>query len=123
MKKIIITELKRQQKACGYSWAGLKMAWQMEASFRTELILAIIFLSIASFLDVGLLEKAVLIFSILLILVVEIINSAIENTVELVCKEYNPTAKIAKDQGSAAVLIAIINMLVIWTLILVNRFL
>jgi diacylglycerol kinase (ATP) len=122
-KNPITTELKRQHQAFGYSWAGLKATWRTEAAFRIEIPLGILFLCIAAFLDISLLEKSVLVFSILLILIIEVVNSALENALTLICKEHNPIVKIAKDQGSAAVLLALTNMIVVWTLILANRFL
>ena len=115
--------LKRLVLAAGYSWKGLKAGWQNEEAFRQEVILAIILIPLAFWLDTGLIQTILLIASVLLILIVEIINSAIEAVVDLVTSEKQPLAGRAKDMGSAAVMLSLINAAVIWFLVLFSHYL
>lgn len=101
-----------------YSIAGLKTAYQHEPAFLIEVWLAALFIPIACYLPVGTLGQALLIGSILLVLIVELINSSIEAVVDRISSEWHELAKRAKDCGSAAVLISLINVLVIWGIVL-----
>ena len=108
----------RLWKACGYSLAGLRAAWQEEAAFRLEIYLFIPLLPIALFLGKTRLEKAVLIASLLLVLIVELLNSAIEALADRFGAEWHELIKRAKDCGSAAVLIAVVQVGIVWGLVL-----
>lgn len=106
--------------AFGYSYAGLKAAYQSEAAFRQELVLVAIGIALSCWLDVPSIARALMIASLLLILLVELINTAVETTIERISTEQHPLSKKAKDLGSAAVLLALINAVVAWTVILLG---
>jgi diacylglycerol kinase (ATP) len=109
--------LQRLMLACGYSWDGLRATFRTEAAFRQELALCAVLVPLALWLDVSGVERALLIGSLLLVLMMEIINSAIEAVVDYISAERHPLAKKAKDCGSAAVLIALLNAALIWAAI------
>jgi diacylglycerol kinase (ATP) len=115
------TGLRRVWNAFHYSLDGLRAAWSHEDAFRQELILAIILIPLALFLGHTPVERALMIGSLFLVLIVELLNSAIEATVDRVSLENHLLAKRAKDIGSAAVLIALLNVWVIWGCILLGR--
>lgn len=110
--------MERLLKATGYSWAGLKSAWQTEAAFRQEIYLCVVLIPLAFWLGETGLERAVMIGSLLLVLIVELVNSGIEAVVDRIGGEINPLSKVAKDVGSAAVMLCLLNVVVIWVLIL-----
>jgi diacylglycerol kinase (ATP) len=112
------TGLKRVWNAFFYSLEGFRAAWKHEDAFRQESLLAVLLIPLALYLADAALDRAMMIASILLVLIVELINSAIEATVDRISLENHALAKRAKDIGSAAVLIALINVLVVWGLIL-----
>ncbi|MDV7395676.1 diacylglycerol kinase, partial [Arthrospira platensis SPKY1] len=101
-----------------YSVDGLKAAYRHEDAFRQELWLAVLAVPLALWLTDSAVARALMIGSVLLVLIVELINSAIEATVDRVSLERHQLAKRAKDIGSAAVLIALINAAVVWVLML-----
>lgn len=112
------TGLKRVWNAFFYSLEGFRAAWKHEDAFRQESLLAMLLIPLAFFLAELPLERALMIASVLLVLIVELVNSAIEATVDRISLENHALAKRAKDIGSAAVLISLINVLVIWGLVL-----
>jgi diacylglycerol kinase (ATP) len=114
------TGLRRIWNALGYSRAGLQAAYQNEDAFRQELLLALILIPVALFLPVTAIGKALMIGSVLLVLIVELLNSAIEATVDRISLENHDLAKRAKDIGSAAVLLSLVNAVVMWLLVLVG---
>jgi diacylglycerol kinase (ATP) len=114
------TGLRRIWNALFYSLDGFKAAWQHEDAFRQEALLALVMVPLALLLTDAALERALMIASVLLVLVVELINSAIEATVDRVSLDRHPLAKRAKDIGSAAVLIALLNVLMVWGLVLLG---
>lgn len=114
------TGLKRVLNAFFYSLEGFGAAWKHEDAFRQESMLAVVLIPLAFFLTDVPLERALMIASVLLVLIVELINSAIEATVDRISLENHALAKRAKDIGSAAVLIALINVLVVWGFILLG---
>jgi diacylglycerol kinase (ATP) len=107
--------------ACGYSLRGLRAAFKYEEAFRLELLALLIMLPLAFWLGQSPLEYALLIGALLLVLIVELINSAIEAVVDRVGIEHNELSGRAKDIGSAAVFLALLNSTVIWGLILLQR--
>lgn len=109
--------LRRVINACGYSLAGLGEAIRHEAAFRQEVILAAILIPLALLSNRPSGDKALLIGSVMLVLIVELLNSAIESLTDRVSLEIHPLAKKAKDLGSAAVLVSLFTMAVIWSLI------
>ncbi len=112
------TGLRRLLNAFGYSLAGFRAAFKHEDAFRQEVLLAVILIPLAIALPIEALGKAILISSVLLVIMVELINSAIEATVDRISLENHILAKRAKDIGSAAVLVSLINVVVIWGLTL-----
>ena len=114
--------LARILDATGYSLAGLRAAYRGEAAFRQLLWLNLLLLPLACLVDVGRTERALLMLVPLLALVVELLNSAIEAVIERYGPEHHELAGRAKDMGSAAVFVLMMNVLVCWGLILVPRF-
>ena len=112
------TGLKRILKAFDYSMDGLKVAYQHEHAFRQELFLAAILIPLALYLEPGMIGRVLMIASVLLVLVVELLNSAIEAAVDRISLENHDLIKRAKDMGSAAVFIALLNVAVTWGLVL-----
>lgn len=112
------TGITRVIKAAGYSWAGLKAAFKHEAAFRQELALCLIMIPAGLWLGQTGIERALLIGSLLLVLIVELLNSAIEAVVDRFGGEQHELSGRAKDIGSAAVFIALLNVFVIWLLVL-----
>jgi len=105
-------------RATGIALQGLRAAWRHEDAFRQEVLVALIAIPVALLVPVGAIGKTMLIASILLVLIVELINSALEAAVDHTSLERHPLAKRAKDVASAAVLLSIVNALVIWGLVL-----
>jgi len=105
-------------RAFFYSIEGFKSAFVSEAAFRQELLLFIILLPAAIFLPVTVIEKLILIACLFVVLIVELLNSAVESTIDLITQEFHPLAKKAKDIASAAVLLSLIMTLVIWGVVI-----
>lgn len=108
-------------KATIWSWQGLRAAWLHESSFRLEVCLLVVAVPLALWLGDSGLERAVMIGSCLLVLAAELLNSAIEAVIERYGPEHHELAGRAKDMGSAAVFVLMMNVLVCWGLILVPR--
>ena len=108
-------------KATLWSWQGLRAAWLHESSFRLEVWLLVVAVPLALWLGDSGLERAVMIGSCLLVLSAELLNSAIEAVIERYGPEHHELAGRAKDMGSAAVFVLMMNVLVCWGLILVPR--
>ena len=111
------TGLRRLLNATRYSWQGIRAGFTHEAAFREECLLAVILIPAALLLPVTLLEKVILINSVLFLLLVEILNSAVEAVVDRIGMEIHPLSGRAKDMGSAAVLFALIMGGVAWAFI------
>jgi len=112
------TGWRRVWNAFHYSRAGLHAAYVGEDAFRQEVLLAALLIPLAFFLSPSGLGRALLIASVLLVLIVELLNSAIEATVDRISLEQHPLAKRAKDLGSAAVLLALLNVFAVWACVL-----
>jgi len=112
------TGLMRIWNAFRYSFAGLRAALEHEDAFRQECVLAAVLVPLALFMPVAGTGKALLVGSVLLLLIVELVNSAIEATVDRVSLEHHLLAKRAKDIGSAAVLLALVNLVMVWGLVI-----
>lgn len=112
------TGLKRVLNAFFYSIDGVSAAFRHEAAFRQELLVAALLVPAALFMPVSGAGKALMIASVLLVLIVELVNSAVEATVDRISLENHELAKRAKDFGSAAVMLALINVAVVWGLVL-----
>ncbi len=117
------TGLRRLINATRYSAQGFKAAWKTEDAFRQESVLAVILIPVAVLLPVSLVYKLLLIGSIILVLIVEVLNSAIEAVVDRFGGEIHPLSGKAKDLGSAAVLLALTFALITWVSILADAFL
>ncbi|MGE5472381.1 MAG: diacylglycerol kinase [Bacteroidota bacterium] len=110
--------LVRLWNALGYSRDGLVAAWKNEAAFREELVVAAIAIPFAFHLGRSGVDRALMVGSILLVLIVEILNSALEAVVDKASPEKHELAKRAKDMGSAAVLLSLLNAAVVWACVL-----
>ncbi|PMS55467.1 diacylglycerol kinase [Vibrio parahaemolyticus] len=108
------TGIRRVMDATGYSIKGLKAAWTHEAAFSQELVLTLVLSISAFFLPVTTLERVLMISSLLLILIVELINSAVEAVVDRVSDDWHELSGRAKDIGSAAVFVALFLALFVW---------
>lgn len=111
--------LRRLINAFGYSRDGFAAAWQHEAAFREELLLAAIAIPAGLWLGQTGIERALLVGTILIVLIVELLNSAIEAVVDRVSAERHELSKRAKDIGSAAVLVTLMLTVAVWALILI----
>ncbi|WP_061008345.1 diacylglycerol kinase [Vibrio sp. CUB2] len=112
------TGIRRILDATGYSLQGLKAAWTHEAAFRQELVLTLVLSVCAFLLPVTTLERIMMISSLLLVVIVELINSAIEAVVDRVSDDWHELSGRAKDIGSAAVFVALFLALFVWASIL-----
>ena len=114
------TGLRRVWNAFRYSLDGLRAAWDYEDAFRQESLLALVLLPLAFFLGHSPVERVLMAGSLLLVLIVELLNSAVEATVDRVSLENHRLAKRAKDIGSASVFIALLNVILVWGCILIR---
>lgn len=114
-----VTGLTRIYKAAGYSLKGLAAAWKNEAAFRQEAIVVVPAILLSFYLDVSSIERILMIGSLVLVLVAELLNSAVEAAIDRIGPEFHTLSGRAKDMGSAAVLIAIIFAVFTWATILV----
>jgi diacylglycerol kinase (ATP) len=112
------TGLVRLYNAFGYSLEGFRAAYKHEDAFRQEILLAASLIPLALWLPVTSIGKALMIASVLLVIIVELLNSAIEATVDRISLENHDLAKRAKDIGSSAVLVSLINVIVVWVMVL-----
>lgn len=110
--------LTRVYRAFGFSMAGLKAAWDNEEAFRQEVLLCLVLFPLGLWLGDGGIEKALLTGSLMLVLIVEILNSAIEAAIDRHGMERHEISKMAKDMGSAAVFLSLANVTLIWGLVL-----
>ena len=111
----------RAWQAFLWSMKGLRATWDVESSFRLEVYLFVVLAPLALWLGESGIERAILIGSMMLVLVVEVLNSALEAVVDRWGPEHNELAGRAKDMGSAAVFLSDINVLICWGLLLVPR--
>ncbi|HEY0178537.1 MAG TPA: diacylglycerol kinase [Dokdonella sp.] len=109
-------------RAFRWSVAGLRAAWRHEASFRLEGYLCVALFPLGLWLGDGAIEKALLCGSLVLVLSAELLNSAVEAVLDKTCPEFHELAGRAKDMGSAAVLLLMLNVAFCWTLILWPHF-
>jgi diacylglycerol kinase (ATP) len=107
--------------ALGCSIQGLRAAWRHEAAFRQEVALAAIGAPLGWWLGGSAVERALLIGSLLAVLVVELVNSAVESAVDRIGEEDHPLSARAKDLGSAAVLLSLLAAAAVWALVLLTN--
>jgi diacylglycerol kinase (ATP) len=112
------TGITRLLRAFGYSFQGFRHAWREEAAFRQEVTLSMVVIPLGVYLGHSGVERALLVSPMLLILVVEILNSAVEAVVDRSGTERHPLAGMAKDMGSAAVMLSFALLGTVWLLIL-----
>jgi len=116
------TGLRRIVKATGYSLAGLKAAWQHEAAFRQEAMLMVLLVPAGVWLGRSGTERALLIGSAMVVVITELLNSAVEAVVDRTGLDRHPLSGRAKDLGSAAVFVSLANVVLVWGLIAFARF-
>ena len=112
--------LRRIVRACVYSWQGFNSAWREESAFRQELALSLLAIPAALYFARNGIERAALIAPMLLVLIVEMLNSSLEAIVDRAGTDRHPLAEMAKDMGSAAVLLSFV-LGAVWVLILSDR--
>ncbi len=117
------TGVKRLIKASFYTYKGLRHAVQYEAAFRQECIAALILIPAALIIDFSAVERLMLVGAVLLVMIVELLNTGIEAVVDRVGVEYHELAGLAKDMGSAAVMLALIYCIAVWVTFLTQHFL
>ncbi|WP_454782659.1 diacylglycerol kinase [Legionella sp. WA2022007384] len=122
MPKFIMKAIRKLKEASRYSFHGLKAAFQDEFAFRLELLVGIIALPVAIFIGKTYIERALLISTLLIVIIAELLNSAVEATLNRIDSSWHPLTKKGKDLGSAAVLVTIINALVVWIMIIISHF-
>ena len=114
------TGLRRLLNAVRYTWDGLCAAFKHEDAFRQEVFLALLLIPLAVYLGGTGVERALMIAAVLGVLMVELLNSALEAAVDRISLEHHALIKRAKDMGSAAVMIALVNVVVVWALVLLG---
>lgn len=114
------TGWRRMRNALGNSIVGLGDAYRLEDAFRQEVALAAILIPLALLLPVSGIGKALLVASVMLVLIVELLNSSLEAAVDRISLESHVLARQAKDIGSAAVLVSLINAVLTWALVLIG---
>lgn len=114
------TGLRRLINAVGYSIDGFKAAFKHEDAFRQEVFITVLLVPLALYLEQAAVPRVLLIGSLMLVLIVELLNSAVEAVVDRVSLEKHPLAKRAKDTASAAVFVAVTNAIVTWALVLLR---
>jgi len=115
------TGFTRLLRAFGYSFQGFRHTWREEAAFRQEVALSLLVIPAGAYLGESGVERALLVSPMLLILVVEILNSAVEAVVDRSGTERHPMAGMAKDMGSAAVMLSFALLGTVWLLVLSDR--
>jgi len=115
-----VASLQRIINATRYSLAGLGEAVRRETAFQQELLLTAILVPLALWWGDDGIERAIMIGSLALVLIVELVNSAIEAAVDRISLDAHPLAKRAKDLGSAAVMLALVNVALVWLLVLLD---
>ncbi len=118
MKHVKQKGIKRLLNAGGYAVEGLVDAFKTEEAFRQEVLLACVLIPVSFFITATVAEHALLVASVLFVLFVELLNTAVETVVERISDEIHPLSKRAKDLGSAAVLISFINLVAVWAIII-----
>jgi len=121
MKYNHVTGVKHIVQAAGFSISGLRAAIRYEEAFRIELMLFVVLAPLGIWLGGSGLERALLVGSLILVLITELLNSAVEAAVDRIGEEHHKLSGRAKDIGSAAVLVSLLNVVFIWAVILLPR--
>ncbi len=114
------TGARRLINALAYSWQGFRSAYKHEEAFRQEVLLTAVLIPLSFFITVSGTARALMVGSVLLVLIVELLNSAVEAAVDRVSLENHRLAARAKDIGSAAVFLSLTNVAVVWALVLLG---
>lgn len=114
------TGWRRLINACGYSINGLRATFRLEDAFRQEVALAAVLIPASFLLPVAASGRALMLASVFLVLIVELLNSAIEAAVDRISLDNHELAKLAKDIGSAAVMLSLVCLTVVWTVVLLG---
>lgn len=114
------TGLRRLLNAFRYSFDGLKAAYKNEDAFRQEVLLAAVLIPLTFVLEHSAMGRAMMLGSVFLVIIVELLNSAVEATVDRISLDNHLLAKRAKDIGSAAVMLSLVNLIVVWALVLLG---
>ncbi|MFO7704762.1 MAG: diacylglycerol kinase [Halopseudomonas sp.] len=117
-----VTGIRRVWCALGYSLDGLRAAYRGEAAFRQLVWLALLLIPLALVLPVSHVARALMVGSVLLSLIIELLNSAIEAAIDRISLELHPLSKASKDMGSAAQMLGLIMIAVVWTLVLLSPY-
>lgn len=120
MGKTNVMGIRRIINAAGYSWKGFKAGYKHEAAFRQEIWLTIVLAPVGLILGETWEEKAILACSLLFVLIIELLNSAIESIVDRIGDEHHELSGRAKDMGSAAVLLSLVIVAIIWAAVLLT---
>ncbi len=118
LRKPPYTGIVRLLNAARWSLAGLVSAWRFEEAFRVEVVLFALLAPLGLWLGDGGLEKALLVASLMLVLIVELVNSSVESVVDRISAEQHILSKRAKDIGSAAVMVTLAHVVLVWVLVL-----
>ena len=116
------TGFQRVFKATVYSWQGFQAAWKNESAFRQEVTIGLVLLPLAFVIGESMLQVAVLISMLAVVLITELLNSAVEAVVDRVGDEYHDLAGRAKDMGSAAVFVSLALVVIVWTMMFIKNF-
>ena len=111
----------RLARAFGSTWRGFAAAWREEEAFRQECLLALVVVPLGLWLGKTGVERALLVGPMFIVLTVELLNSAVEATVDRIGAERHPLSGIAKELGSAAVFVAFALLALTWALVLLDR--
>lgn len=117
-----MTDIGRIVRAGGYSISGFRAALKKEAAFRQEVILFVVLAPLGFWLGGNGIERALLVGSLFIVLITELLNSAMEATVDRISKKHHKLSGRAKDMGSAAVYLSLVLVLLTWTLVLWDRY-
>ena len=116
------TGLTRIVKATGYSWRGFRAAWRNESAFRQECILGLLMLPLAFLVGQTMFQVAMLIATLAIVIITELLNSALEAAVDRVSPEYHDLAGRAKDMASAAVFVSLFLVITVWSMMIIKNF-
>ncbi len=118
MKHVKQKGLKRLINAGGYAVEGLVDAFKTEEAFKQETLLALVLIPVSFCIDTTSVGHALLVASVLFVLLMELLNTAVETVIERISDDIHPLSKRAKDLGSAAVFVSLINLIAVWTIII-----
>jgi diacylglycerol kinase (ATP) len=122
MSNIISREFKRVYTAFFYSMAGLTAAWKIDKAFRLDVVVSIVLIPAAFWIGKNAVEIGLLLFTVAVFLLTELLNVSVETIIDRISEEHHELSKLAKDISSTAVFISIIALIVIWGLLIYEKF-